>query len=343
MLDAHEIREARTQRPGRARDIADALGISEAALVAAEVGHGATALHAHPNTLIPSLGALGPMMALTRNDACVIEKNGAYTDYHGGEHATMTLNAGIDLRMFPRHWRHAFALSEEVRSGLRHSLQVFDAAGDAVHKAYLPQDADLTGWEAFKTACALPEQTDSVTLAEREPPEAAKINLEKRDILLKEWARLTDTHQFLRLCAKLKMNRLGAYRIAEAPFVRALAPEAVDTLLQGVQSAGFDIMLFVGNRGCIEIHTGPIRRLEPMGPWQNVLDPGFNLHLRRDRIAEVWQVEKPTQRGAAISVEAFDAQGMLILQIFGVPKDGNDTRAAFAELAHGLPGQEPVS
>ncbi|MEM1078145.1 MAG: ChuX/HutX family heme-like substrate-binding protein [Pseudomonadota bacterium] len=343
MLDAHEIREARTQRPGRARDIADALGITEAALVAAEVGHRAVALHPHPNTLIPALGTLGQMMALTRNDACVIEKDGEYTDYHGGEHATMTLNEGIDLRMFPRHWRHAFAVSEEVRSGLRHSVQIFDAAGDAVHKAYLPQDTTLTGWDALKTACALPEQSDTLELADREPPEAAKINLEKRDILLKEWARLTDTHQFLRLCAKLKMNRLGAYRIAEAPFVRALAPESVEALLTGVQTAGFDIMLFVGNRGCIEIHTGPIRRMEPMGPWQNVLDPGFNLHLRRDRIAEVWQVEKPTQRGPAVSIEAFDAEGMLILQMFGVPKDGNDTRPAFTELANGLPSLEPLS
>ncbi|WP_424969293.1 hemin-degrading factor [Dinoroseobacter sp. S76] len=343
MLDAHDIREARSQRPGRARDIADALGISEAALVAAEVGHRAVALHPHPNTLIPALGTLGPMMALTRNEACVIEKDGAYTDYHGGEHATMTLNAGIDLRMFPRHWCHAFAVVEEVRSGLRHSVQVFDAAGDAVHKAYLPTETDLSGWEALKTACTLPAQRDTLDLEERVPPEAARINLEKREILLKEWARLTDTHQFLRLCAKLKMNRLGAYRIAGAPFVRALAPEAVEALLTGVQTAGFDIMLFVGNRGCIEIHTGPIRRMEPMGPWQNVLDLGFNLHLRRDRIAEVWQVEKPTQRGPAVSVEAFNAEGLLILQMFGVPKKGNDTRTAFSELAHGLPDREPAA
>lgn len=340
MLDAQEIREQRAQKSGRARDVADAMGVAEAQLVAAEVGRTAIALTAHPNALIPMLEPIGPMMALTRNDACVIEKDGVYSDYHGGEHATMTLNEGIDLRMFPRHWHHAFAVTEEVKSGTRHSVQVFDRAGDAIHKAYLRQDAHMDAWEALTSNLALDEQADTLVLQERAAPEGAKISMPKRDILIKEWKRLTDTHQFVRLCAKLKMNRLGAYRIAGAPFVRPLAPGAVDQMLHGVQADGFDIMLFVGNRGCIEIHTGPIRRLQPMGPWQNVLDDGFNLHLRLDKISEVWQVEKPTQRGPAFSVEAFDADGTLILQAFGVPKEGKDTRLAFAEVAATLPDLE---
>jgi putative hemin transport protein len=74
-----------------------------------------------------------------------------------------------------------------------------------------------------------------------------------------------------------------------------------------------------------------------MGPWQNVLDPGFNLHLRRDHIAEVWAVDKPTQRGPAISVEAFDAEGGLILQIFGLRKEDLDHRPAFGAHVAALP------
>ena len=133
------------------------------------------------------------------------------------------------------------------------------------------------------------------------------------------------------------MNRLGAYRIAGAPFVRALAPHAVDVMLETVRDQGVEIMLFVGNRGCIQIHTGPVGTIKAMGPWQNVMDPRFNLHLRRDHIAEVWAVEKPTQRGPAVSVEAFDAQGMLIFQVFGLGKEGRDSRPAWGEIVKSLP------
>jgi hypothetical protein len=46
-----------------------------------------------------------------------------------------------------------------------------------------------------------------------------------------------------------------------------------------------------------------------MGPWLNVLDPGFNLHLREDLIASAWIVRKPTADGVVSSLELFDAGG----------------------------------
>jgi putative hemin transport protein len=103
-------------------------------------------------------------------------------------------------------------------------------------------------------------------------------------------------------------------------------------MLQAVRDAGIEVMIFVGNRGCIQIHTGKIHSLKPMGPWQNVMDPGFNLHLRLDKVAEVWAVHKPTQRGPAVSVEAFDAEGGMIFQVFGVGKEGRDSRAEWGQI-----------
>jgi putative heme degradation protein len=132
---------------------------------------------------------------------------------------------------------------------------------------------------------------------------------DKLEVLRREWDRLTDTHQFLRLVSKLKMNRLGAYRIAGAPLRAWRSHLWRERMLESVRDEGIHVMLFVGNRGCIQIHSGPVVNLKEMGPWQNILDPRFDLHLRRDHIAEVWAVEKPTQRGPALSVEAFDAEG----------------------------------
>ncbi|WP_375258095.1 hemin-degrading factor [Citreimonas sp.] len=322
----------------RARDAAHALGIAEAQLVAAGVGAGTTRITPHPDDIIPAAEALGEVMALTRVEACVHEKVGAYGNYHPGEHAAMTLAEDIDLRIFPSHWVHAFAVEE----GGRRSLQVFDAAGDAVHKIHLREASNHDVWARIVADLAVDDQSAGQEVAPRKPVEAAKVREDKADILREEWAKLTDTHQFLRLCAKLKMNRLGAYRVAGAPFVRPLAPEAADAMLNAVRDAGIEVMIFVGNRGCIQIHTGPILSLKPMGPWQNVMDPGFNLHLRLDKVAEVWAVAKPTQRGPAVSVEAFDAEGGLIFQVFGVGKEGRDSREAWGRIVTALPSVAPV-
>lgn len=332
------IRAAISDTPKtRARDLAQKLGITEAQLVAAQTGHGATRIVAHPDRVIPGVESLGEVMALTRNASCVSEKVGTYRDYRPGDHAAMVLGDAIDLRFFPAHWATGFAVETEGDSGAKRSLQFFDAAGDAVHKVHLRAASDLVAWDRLVAALATGDASDTLTVAPRKPTDAPKADPARADILRAEWRRMTDTHQFLRLCAKLKMNRLGAYRLAGAPFARALAPAAVDLMLHGVRDNGTPVMIFVGNRGCIQIHSGPIHRLQAMGPWQNILDPGFDLHLRLDHIAEVWAVKKPTQRGPALSVEAFDAAGSLILQAFPVVRDAPDSAAPWPALLRGLP------
>lgn len=326
----------------RPRDLAQTLGVTEADLVAAQVGYGAVRIAANPDTLLPVICELGEVMALTRNDSAVHERTGIYEAFHPGDHAAMVLGPEIDLRIFPRHWVHAFALTSQKDKGPARSLQVFDASGEAVHKVYPRDGTDLDLWDRLVAGLAMGEMADTLDLVAAPAPEGARSRAEKAETLREEWRRMTDTHQFLRLVAKLKMNRLGAYRIAGAPFARPLAPEALDAALVACGGGATPLMLFVGNRGCIQIHSGPIDTLKPMGPWQNVLDPRFNLHLRADHVAEVWLVEKPTKRGPALSVEAFDTSGNLILQLFGLRKPDADHTTAFAEMANALPALETV-
>ena len=327
-----DLRRARCDNSkARARDLADTLGVPEAALVAAHVD-GAQVVRIDPglDRLMPALQTLGDVMALTRNRSCVHERTGHYDEYHSGQHAAMVLGSEVDLRLFPKHWVHGFALTD----GPRPSIQVFDAAGDAVHKVFLTEQSDTEAFAQLVQALRLADQPDSVALAARQPVEGAKPRYDKAEELRRDWGKLSDTHQFLRLTSRLKMNRLGAYRVARAPWAFELPTDTVTRLLHASAEQQVPLMVFVGNPGCIQIHSGTVARIEPMGPWINILDPRFNLHLRTDHIAEVWHVIKPVRDGMAHSVEAFDADGALIVQIFG--KRTPDT-AAFAALVETLP------
>ena len=148
------------------------------------------------------------------------EKVGVYDNYHSGLHASMVLTEEIDLRIFPAHWKHAFMVEKETDTGLRRSFQVFDAAGDAVHKIYLRDASDHAAWASIRHDLRLEDQSSELAVSARAPTEAAKSDPDRADVLRKEWARMTDTHQFLRLTSKMKMNRLGAYRVRR----RALRP-----------------------------------------------------------------------------------------------------------------------
>lgn len=319
-LSASDIRQAQiTDANLRERDLAAKLNISEAQLLAANTGDGVTRIAADLERVAAQLERFGEVMALTRNESCVIEKTGEYANFRAGAHAGMVLNGEMDLRMFPRHWVHGFAVEKPLKDGgIRRSIQIFDAAGDAVHKVFLRDESRLANWETAVETLRLEDQSDTLEVEPRSPVEPAKGSPEQAEALRAAWDEMTDTHQFVQMVRKQKVNRLGAYRIAGAPYVRPLQTSVVTTLLEQAAETGLPIMVFVGNMGCIEIHTGPIKTVKPMGPWMNVLDPRFNLHLRADHIAEVWQVTKSTKRGDAVSVEAFDKHGMLILQMFGV-------------------------
>jgi putative hemin transport protein len=74
-----------------------------------------------------------------------------------------------------------------------------------------------------------------------------------------------------------------------------------------------------------------------MGPWINVLDETFHLHLRTDHVAELWGVRKPTKDGHVTSLEAYDKDGELIIQFFGYRSEGQGERDDWRLLAENLP------
>lgn len=333
-LGLDQIRALRTQNPkARARDFAGLHQITEAELVAAHVGHGTTPIVADPDRLIPWIGRLGDVMALTRNDHCVHERRGTYSDYRTGTFAAMVLDPEIDLRIFPKHWVHAFAVEEPGEDGPKRSLQVFDTAGDAVHKVHLKPVSHHDLWaDLMGNMRIAPRPLD---LTPRSAVQPAKGDASGAPALRAAWDRMTDTHQFLGLVKDHHMNRLGSYRVADRPYVERLEPEAVTQTLRQAAEARVPVMIFVGNAGCIQIHGGLIETVVPMGPWINVVDDRFNLHLRADRLAEVYRVWKPTRTGDVFSVEAFAADGELILQIFGYRK--NTPVEPWNALVAGLP------
>mgnify|MGYP001357902542 CR=1 FL=1 len=129
--------------------------------------------------------------------------------------------------------------------------------------------------------------------------------------------------------------------MAGAPYVAPLATNSVTMLLEQAAEKAVPVMIFVGNAGCIQIHGGPIEKVVPMGPWINVMDPRFNLHLRADRLAEVYRVWKPTRTGDVFSIEGFAEDGELILQVFGYRKD--TPAEPWNALTAALPRLEEVS
>lgn len=270
-------------------------------------------------------------MVLTRNEHCVHEKTGVYeTIPLRGEVVGLVTGKDIDLRLFYGCWRHAFAVQTQDAGGkpLR-SFQFFDAAGEAIHKVYLRDEAGLPRFEEIAESHRSEDQSgDQLTLpceAKRQG-RAAFPDEEAREAFLSDWGELQDTHDFVSLLKGHDIARLAAVEAAAGHFTRRLGNDAGAKLLEAAAGADIPIMVFTGNPGAIQIHTGPVKRFACSGGWANILDPDFNLHLREEGIVSSWIVEKPTRDGTVTSLELFDNVGGTIVQFFGERKPGQPER-----------------
>jgi putative hemin transport protein len=326
----------------RSRDAASQLGISEAAYVASDCGRSAVRLINDWPRLLDAVAELGPVMALTRNAHAVHEKIGVYENItFAGAHA-LVLGEAIDLRLFPGTWKHAFAVAAESAKGKQRSLQIFDASGEAMHKVHLRAESDVAAFDRLVGGLRASDQSPDLAAAPPPRPRADRPDAEIDVPAFREaWAAMEDTHEFHGLITAHRLGRVQALRLAGADWAEPVAPESLRQALTLAAEAKAPIMVFVGNRGAIQIHTGPVERLMPTSPWFNVMDPGFNLHLREDAIAAAWIVRKPTKDGIVTSLELFDAQGDTIALLFGARKPGLPERRDWRQLVAQLP-RRPV-
>lgn len=320
----------------RARDAAARLGVSEGELTACRLGIDAVRLRPDWAALLPALGELGYIMALTRNEHCVHERKGHYRDVSVMANGQMGLvvSADIDLRLFLGGWGSVFAIAEDTARGTQRSIQVFDRQGLAVHKVFLTESSELNAWAPLVERFRAEQQSAELDLQALAERSALRADVEVDVAALRsDWAELKDTHHFFALLKRHALARTQALRLAGREWAEPLDCTELPKLMEGAASGEVPIMAFVGNQHCIQIHSGPVNNLRWMDTWFNVLDPQFNLHLKTTGVTELWRVRKPSSDGVITSWEAFDADGELVLQLFGARKPGIPERADWRALA----------
>ncbi|MGD9913646.1 MAG: hemin-degrading factor [Rhizobiaceae bacterium] len=336
---ASEIRRAREENPKiRERDLALQLGVSEAEFVAAWCGDTVRRVAPRVSDVLNGLEAVGEVMALTRNESAVHEKIGVYDKVVTGEQNALVLSKEIDLRIFPKVWAHGFWVQKHEGEEVRHSLQFFDNTGDAVHKIHLRPASNVDAFIKLAESLLVEDQSQGISV-EPASPRTASRHAEAASVseLRERWSSMTDVHQFFGMLRDLKLGRQDAVRMVGEDYAWPLAKDGLTAMLHHVAEQDIPIMCFVGNRGCIQIHHGPVKSIKPMGPWINVLDETFHLHLRTDHVVELWGVRKPTKDGFVTSLEAYDKDGELIIQFFGYRSEGQGERDDWRSLAENLP------
>lgn len=337
--------ELRSSTPGiRAFEAARQLGLSEGQLVAACCGQSDGPLRARrvaeaagaPLELLGKLHTLGTLKTITRNPNCVLEIEAPYDQVeHVGHMAQMV--GPIDLRIFSNRWKYAFELTEQTKNGERSSIQFFDQEGVAIHKVYAVEGTDKGAWSQLVDSYLGGDQSGALTVeAAAAAPQARPDSEIDVEGLRKAWSELKDTHEFFGLLRRFGVTRTQALRLCGEPFVSHAQENALERILRDAAAQEVSIMIFVGNKGLIQIFTGKVHKIAIMGPWVNVLDKTFNLHALGDQVSEAWIVRKPTVDGLVTALELYSADGEQMALVVGERKPGRPEDERWRALVESL-------
>ncbi|CAN5559726.1 hemin-degrading factor [soil metagenome] len=173
ILDAAARFSAENPR-ARPRTVAAGIDVSEAALVAAGIvsvsGPRVTRLTVPDASFFASLDSLGPLMALTRTEGCVLEQTGHYgPPAHAPDGTVRFDNDGVGLTVRPEEWAFGFFVDE----GDKQSFQFFDRSGTAVHKVYAREGTDLVPINELGERVKCERQDREVKVEPTPPPRPA--------------------------------------------------------------------------------------------------------------------------------------------------------------------------
>jgi putative hemin transport protein len=334
-LNYQSYLQAKEANPGKyARDLAEIMGISEAELTFLRVAHDADRMDVDARTLLTALENVGVTKSITRNDYAVHEQMGRYENQHLNGHAGLILNPReLDLRLFLQHWLHIFCMTESHPKGDRHSIQFFDAQGTAVHKVYTTDETDMDAWHALIAqyrSAENPALKLIPTVKAEVKTEAASGDIDT------EWRAMTDVHQFFQLLKRHNLSRQQAFKAVGDDLAYRVDNGSLTNILEAARDQQNEIMIFIGNAGCVQIFTGQINSVRPHGEWINIFNSRFTMHLIESAIAESWVTRKPTKDGFVTSLELFAADGTQIAQLYGQRTEGQPEQNPWREQVAAL-------
>ncbi|SDL05043.1 putative hemin transport protein [Franzmannia pantelleriensis] len=339
ILEAFDAARAASPRLP-AISIAERLSISEGELQAARLGRDVTTLGLAPAELAAELYRLGRVKALTRSSAAVLEQQGHYPPLSS---AGLLLDpGGLDLRLQLQRWHWACLIRDPLPDAnggisLRHSLQVFDCHGQALHKAFSLEATPPRIWQrlAARGNHHAPVFTRLALPAARPLPQAPGLE--------QDWSRMRDVHQFFALLRRHGLQRHEANTLMEGRFTRRLACDSVERTLNDAAVQQLPLMLFVASPGAVQIRTGVLPAPLRQRGWLNLFGDDFTLHLDDGRIERVWQVHKPNRDGGVTSLEAFSCDGELLLQLYAERGEGSAEQQAWRDLLAQQAGLEAAA
>ncbi|WP_438766607.1 hypothetical protein [Kushneria sp. TE3] len=306
--------EARLRAPHmECRTLAALLDCSEGEIQASRLGRGVHSLALTPCDLVMMLPQLGQVQMVTRTSHAALSSRleGCRIDADP-RHASICDQKALAMQLLLPCWYWVCLSREAPAPGAEPvpCLQVFDRFGHVLHQLY-GLTPEAAGWRLLECFAALkrPGFTRCIDIA--------NVCTEgHRPAMLKAWRDLRGPGDFSRLLSRHRLRRVEANRAVTGHFSTPMAPQRFIMALAGACRRTQPTRASLIHGGGAHHHRARFRHFH-QGRHDRLRLESDQLTLSLDSSAlhEAWQVTRPGPEGLMTSLEAFDAEGEMMLAL----------------------------
>ncbi|MGF6593637.1 ChuX/HutX family heme-like substrate-binding protein [Pseudomonas sp. 2835] len=282
--------------------------------------------------LAAQLHTLGQVRTCTPATHATIEQPGRYPQSDDISEAGLVIGEdGLDLRLNLRAWYWIGM----VHDAGDYNLSVFDRHGKVLLRLASTGQSSMAGWAGLYERCIDKPAVFSEPSA-----------LSKRDLqvpgLVEEWAAMANVHEHFALLKRHGLSRYEGNALVAPEFARQLSQASPVAMFRELAASALELMLFVYSAGSVQIFTGLLTGMSEAGV-ELVFDMPASEQAAPTRFwiadapdAQIWRVYKPNQVGGVTSLEFFDAEERLIVQVFARRPAGQPEQSAWREWLDAL-------
>ena len=277
----------------RIRDAADKMHVSEAELLSTEINEGVSFL------LIPELEIfikdimmIDRIMLLIRSDNIVHEKTIKTNTLKLKDNQIIDMenNKSLLLEFDKKLFKYAFFQKKMHANRELRSFQFFNDKGHANLKIYL-KGKDLYAF-------------DSIALKYE-----SKYNYEMQSNLNIESSDYVDFS--LNIYLPFNIDRA-------APIINDIDSKSLRLILERASKMKTPIQIHALGLGAIQYHMGTVKNIVDYGPWINIIDQNFNLHVLEKGLHTATLNQYKSNEGQQYLVNFFDVKNNHVLGISAI-------------------------
>lgn len=313
-LIREKLAQIRAYFPGLSpATLADKLKISEAELFFAGTDDELFLLKPDFDNLIEELKSLKSLKILTKNKACILESNTGSLNIQPNHCGLLHIsNEIMGMEINSENLKFGFVSKTETDN----SFRFFDSFGQPVFRLILTSEDEKEAFEEIAKKFKSENQYEEIKIkpflfGQFVTPTENEISEFK-----KEWKDLDKVEEFKLVVKKYKLNRFQA--IENAPdsfFATKIKNRKIIDLIAEIQQSGLTVKITNENHGCTHSVCSKIEKTAFHTEWFNVFGVGFNWYINTSKIVESRIVRIPSRSGIVTSVECFDGNSELILEI----------------------------